>query len=62
MNRRVKSFILASLFLLGSASAYAFGDQQAASCDVNCFCYISSYSGGECGTISSSGCITIHCI
>ena len=58
MIRRVKGFILASVLLLAATSAYA----RPGGCDVNCFCYWSTYSGGNCGTISDYGCVTLHCI
>ena len=57
MNRRLKGFVLASLLLLASSSVYA----RAGSCELGCACYMATWSGGDCGTISSSGCIVIHC-
>jgi hypothetical protein len=63
MTRRVTSFILASLLLLASTSAYASNKPpEQGHCDVNCFCYMATYSGGECGTISDSGCVVLRCI
>jgi hypothetical protein len=57
MPRRLKGFVLASLLLLASASAYARED----GCQLGCFCYRATYSGGSCGTISDSGCVVLAC-
>ena len=56
--RRLKGFLLAVTLLLALVSAYpALGR-----CQDGCFCYMADYSGGNCGTISDSGCIVIRCI
>jgi hypothetical protein len=57
MPRRLKGLMLASVLLLASVSAYALPDR----CPLGCFCYMSTYSGGSCGTISDSGCVVLAC-
>ena len=58
MTRRLTGFVLASLMLLASASAYA----REGRCELNCFCYMAEEREGRCGTISESGCAVVNCI
>jgi hypothetical protein len=59
MTRRLKGLVLASVLLLASVSAFALPIGQ---CQQGCFCYYATDRGGDCGTISSSGCYVLQCI
>jgi hypothetical protein len=69
MLYRLKGFLLASLLLVAASSAYAWtplnkttdGGASVGECQLGCICYYATYSAGECGTVSDSGCYVLSC-